>query len=117
MKRVERHGTLESQQRQQQQQQLPYASHPNLPLSQGSDRFIHRSDTVLTQPPLNPYSLQSQPRVRSCGTRPSSLRQSNIRSSLPVCGSSLKSSLYKAQFIHTNIKPAPFYRCFKGRSR
>ena len=95
MKRVERRGTLESQQQQnanqssqqqqqqQQQQQLPSASHPNLPLSQGSDRFIHRSDTVLTQPPLNPYPLQSQPLVRSRGTRSSSLTQSNIRSSLP----------------------------------
>ena len=87
MKRVERRGTLESQQQQstqqqqQQQQQQPQqlpssASHPNLPLSQGSDRFIQRSDTILTQAPFNPYPPQR-------GTRSSSLTQSNIRSSLP----------------------------------
>jgi hypothetical protein len=90
MKRVERRGTLESQQQQianqstqQQQHQLRSTSHPNLSLSQGSDRFIHRSDTILThQPSRNTFS-QSQPQqlARERDTS-SSHTQSNIRSSL-----------------------------------
>ncbi|KIM42560.1 hypothetical protein M413DRAFT_119911 [Hebeloma cylindrosporum] len=56
MKRVERRGTLENQaqltihavQQQQQHQPLPRTtSHAQLPLSQSSDRSIHRTDTVL----------------------------------------------------------------------
>ena len=93
MKRVERRGTLESQQQQianqstqqqHQQHQLRSTSHPNLPLSQGSDRFIHRSDTILThQPSRNTFS-QSQPQqlARERDTSSSSHTQSNIRSSL-----------------------------------
>ena len=88
MKRVERRGTLESQQQQianqstqHQQHQLRSNSHPNLPLSQGSDRFIHRSDTVLThQPSHNPYSQpQSQSQARDRDTSSSV----TLRSSLP----------------------------------
>ncbi|KAF9480750.1 hypothetical protein BDN70DRAFT_594437 [Pholiota conissans] len=58
MKRVERRGTLDQQQHQlasavvvqaQQHQPIPRSgSHSQLPLSQGSDRSIHRSDTLLT---------------------------------------------------------------------
>jgi hypothetical protein len=103
MKRVERRGTLESQQQQnanqstqqqQQQQQHPSASHPNLPLSQGSDRFIHRSDTILThQPSHNPFSQNhSQSLARGRGTRSSSVTQANIRSSLPSLNPSSASS-------------------------
>ena len=57
MKRVERRGTLESQQQlqnlavqqvQQQQYQPRATSQAQLPLSQGSDRSIQRSDTLIT---------------------------------------------------------------------
>ncbi|KAF8148910.1 hypothetical protein B0H34DRAFT_811799, partial [Crassisporium funariophilum] len=51
MKRVERRGTLENQQQQlavQQQQHQPRSSaHAEPPLSQGLERSIHRSDTIL----------------------------------------------------------------------
>ena len=101
MKRVERRGTLESQQQQtanqstqqqQQQQQLPSTS--NLPPSQGSDRFIHRSDTILThQPSHNPYpQTNSHSLTRGRGTRSSSLTQSNIRSSLSTVNPSSASA-------------------------
>ncbi|PPQ74085.1 hypothetical protein CVT26_006487 [Gymnopilus dilepis] len=52
MKRVERRGTLENQQQQQLaalQAQQRAASHSQLPLSETSDRNLHRSDTILTQ--------------------------------------------------------------------
>ena len=57
MKRVERRGSLENQQQQvanqsvqqqQQEHQPQFNSHSNLPLSQGSDHSVHRSDTILT---------------------------------------------------------------------
>src|ERR1700761_8245035 len=72
---VERRGTLEnqqqqvvSQQQQQQQQHQPRSnSHSNIPLSQGSDRSVHRSDTILTHPqsrsPSSFPQSQSQPAI------------------------------------------------------
>lgn len=68
MKRVERRGTLENQaqlanlaiQQQQQHQPLPRTtSHPQLPLSQSSDRSIHRTDTVLAHHATMPSSSSS----------------------------------------------------------
>ncbi|KAF8815492.1 hypothetical protein BYT27DRAFT_7249155 [Phlegmacium glaucopus] len=95
MKRVERRGTLENQQQQvasqsvqqQPQHQQRQPSHPDMPLSQGSDRSIHRSDTILThQPSHGPATFsQSQPHSQSNRDRDassSSHTQSNIRSSL-----------------------------------
>ena len=96
MKRVERRGTLENQQQQvanqsilQQQQHQPRStSHQALPLSQGSDRFIHRADTILTQQPSHNPSTFSQSQSHSQINRDrdnssSSHTQSDIRSSLP----------------------------------
>ncbi|KAF9523220.1 hypothetical protein CPB83DRAFT_898959 [Crepidotus variabilis] len=70
MKRVERRGTLESQQlaaqQQQQQQQQQFQprvnSHAQIPVSsQGSDRPIQRSDTILTaQASLGPSTFPSK---------------------------------------------------------
>ena len=102
MKRVERCGTLESQQQQaanqsgqqHQQHQPRSSSHANIPLSQSSDRSIHRSDTILTHQPSHSPSAFSQPQPQphpqshSQSTRDrdasssSSHTQSNIRSSL-----------------------------------
>lgn len=107
MKRVERRGTLESQQQQianqsTQQHQLRSTSHPNLPPPQSSDRFIHRSDTVLThQPSHNPFS-QSQSQSHSQSSRDrdtssSSHTQSNIRSSLSNVNPSSSASASAAQ--------------------
>jgi hypothetical protein len=94
MKRVECRGTLESQQQQvanqsaqQHQQHQPRStSHLNLPLSQGSDRPIHRSDTILMHQPSHNSSTFSQSQSPSQSTHDrdisSSHTQSNIRSSL-----------------------------------
>src|ERR1700678_2840171 len=73
MKRVERCGTLESQQQQaanqsgqqHQQHQPRSSSHANIPLSQSSDRSIHRSDTILTHQPSHIPSAFSQPQPQS----------------------------------------------------
>ncbi|EDR01503.1 uncharacterized protein LACBIDRAFT_295563 [Laccaria bicolor S238N-H82] len=79
MKRVERRGTLETQQQmavmhqhqQQQQQQQPSrgGSISQLPLSQGSDRSIHRTDTVLTH--HGSFSQPSQSQSQVLGREPS----------------------------------------------
>ena len=79
---------------QQQQHQLRSTSHPNLPLSQGSDWFIHRSDTILThQPSHSPFSQpQSQSLARDRDTSSSSHTQSNIHSLLSSVNPSSSSS-------------------------
>src|ERR1700678_4411895 len=104
MKRVERCGTLESQQQQaanqsgqqHQQHQPRSSSHANIPLSQSPSRSLQRSDTILThQPPHSPSAFsqpqpqpQPHPQSHSQSTRDrdasssSSHTQSNIRSSL-----------------------------------
>ncbi|CAA7268752.1 unnamed protein product [Cyclocybe aegerita] len=94
MKRVERRGTLESQQQlqnlaiqQQQQYQPRTTSHAQLPLSQGSDRSIQRTDTMLTnQASHGPGSFAQTP--HSHGQSHSTLRTSSTHPS--VAGSPSK---------------------------
>ncbi|KDR68174.1 hypothetical protein GALMADRAFT_1053011 [Galerina marginata CBS 339.88] len=96
MKRVERRGTLENQQQQQiatlqaQQLQPRTTSHAQLPLSQGSDRSIHRSDTVLTQQTSFVSSRNDRERDKEDSLHPlAHIRSSHT--STPSSGSASKS--------------------------
>ena len=100
MKRVERRGTLESQQpqvanqsaQQQQQHQPRSSSNLTLPVSQGSDPSIHRSDMILMHQPSNNPSSFSQSQSARDRDASSSHTQSNICSSLSTLSPSSSAS-------------------------
>ncbi|EDR01656.1 uncharacterized protein LACBIDRAFT_333064 [Laccaria bicolor S238N-H82] len=89
MKHVERRGTLETQQQMavmRQQQPSRGGSMSQLPLSQGSDRSIHRMDTVLTH--HGSFSQPSQSQSQILGREPSQA-QPHAQTQAPVRSSYL----------------------------
>jgi hypothetical protein len=72
-----------------------FVQQQQLPSTQGSDRFIHRSDTVLTHQPSHKSLSQSR------GSCSSSLTQSNIHSLSNLNPSSAPSSAAQASVPHT----------------
>ncbi|KAF8972018.1 hypothetical protein BDZ97DRAFT_1008045 [Flammula alnicola] len=121
MKRVERRGTLENQQQlanlaiqqqqqqQQQQQHQPRStSHAQLPLSQGSDRSIHRTDTILThQASHGPASFRTdRDRDESLHTA-SSQSQSQSQSQLRGNATTASSSITTASSTAAKLRQQP----------